>query len=609
MLRAAVILGLLTAALGAPAASAAVGDVERVSVASDGAQGDDDSTAPSISGDGNVVAFQSRAGNLVGGDANGGLDVFTRRRAARETDRVNGGGSPPVSAGSSAPAVSADGISIAFESFSPELGAGPVGDVFVRRGGGAIVRVTAPTGNGGNGGGFTPAISGDGGTVVFASSSPELVVGDENGLPDVFSFRAGSIQRLSRSFGGAEANGSSDQPAIARDGGIVAFRSEATNLVGGSDPGGTADIYVRTSAGSTERVSLAVRGGVPNGDSEDPSISANGKVVAFVSSASDLVPGDGNGFQDVFVHDRDTRVTTRVNVASDGTEANLGASGPSISADGRFVAFASRATNLDAGDTNNVGDIFVHDRQTGVTSRVSKRRGFPGGEGSGDDSVAPAISADGCFVAFETGSFGGFSSQDTNGAADVHVADLGCGGSGSGGGAGAGSGNPVDPIGPQPPATDPISVPRDRDPVASPVRGRVRVRSPGRRRFTALRGPREIIDGSEIDTRRGVLRLVVGSSTALVSKGRAVVRGTTLKLTGRTLIVRALEGRFRTRTQRSATSGQRSTWRTTDRRRATVVAVLRGTATVRDLAKRRSVRLDRGERYRVRSSQPRTAPQ
>ena len=124
-----------------------------------------------------------------------------------------------------------------------------------------------------------------------------------------------------------------------------------------------------------------------------------------------------------------------------------------------------------------------------------------------------------------------------------------------------------------------------------------------------LRSPRELLGGTEIDTRRGVLRLVVGSSTALVSKGRAIVRGTTLRLTGRTLVVRAVEGRFRTRSKRSATSGQRSTWRTTDRRRATIVTVLRGKAAVRDLAKRRTVRLDRGERYRVRSSQPRTAPQ
>ena len=158
MLRVAVTLGLLAAVLSAPVASAASGDVERVSVATSGAQGDGDSTAPSISHDGNVVAFQSRASTLVGGDGNGGLDVFTRRRAARQTDRISN--VPGVSAGSTRPAVSADGSSVAFESFAPELGAGVFGDIFLRRGGGAIARLTAPTGNGDNVSGFKPSISG-----------------------------------------------------------------------------------------------------------------------------------------------------------------------------------------------------------------------------------------------------------------------------------------------------------------------------------------------------------------------------------------------------------------------------------------------------------------
>ena len=148
MLSVAVTLGLLAAVLSAPVASAASGDVERVSVATSGAQGDGDSTAPSISHTGDIVAFQSRASTLVGGDGNGGLDVFTRRRAGQHTERVSS--VPGVSAGSTRPAVSADGSSVAFESFAPELGAGVFGDIFLRRGGGAIARLTAPTGNGDN---------------------------------------------------------------------------------------------------------------------------------------------------------------------------------------------------------------------------------------------------------------------------------------------------------------------------------------------------------------------------------------------------------------------------------------------------------------------------
>jgi Tol biopolymer transport system component len=607
MLRATVTLGLVAAALSAPVAAAATGDIERVSVATSGAQGDDDSTAPSISHDGNVVAFESLAGNLAGGDANGGLDVFTRRRAARRTERVSGG--PGVGAGSSAPAVSSDGGSVAFESFAPELGAGIFGDIFLRRGGGPIVRVTAPTGNGDDVSGFAPSISHDGSVVAFQSAGQELIAGDDNGLSDVFSYRGGSIRRLTEGTGSAESDGFSDQPALSSDGRFAAFRSEATNLTPGSDDVATSDVFVHALAGGTERISVALAGGQPNGDSEDPAISANGSVVAFRSSASNLVTGDGNGRDDIFVRDRNANLTERVSVADDGTESTAHSVQPSISADGRFVAFASTDTNLTGGDTNNVVDIFVHDRTTGATKRVSFRRGFPAG-GSGGDSFAPAISGDGCFVAFETESFGAFVPDDTNGAADVHVAELGSPGcAGAGGPAGP---DPVgDPVG-QPPAADPVGQPPEPDPVAgAPVRGTVRVRARGSRRFVRLRRAGAIPNGSEIDTRRGVLRLVVatrrGAATALVSRGRAIVDHTTLTLSGpracpsgRRLLVRAGDGSFRTRTRRTAATGRRSSWLTRDRCDGTVTKVVRGKVAVKDLVRRRTVQVRARDSYRAR---------
>jgi Tol biopolymer transport system component len=603
MLRAAVTLGLVAVALSAPVAAAATGDIERVSVATGGAQGDGDSTAPSISGDGDVVAFQSRASTLVGGDGNGGLDVFVRRRAAGHTERVSGG--PSVSAGATNPAGSAGGGAIAFESFAPELGGGVFGDIFVRRGGGPIVRVTAPTGNGDDVSGFAPSISADGMTVAFQSSSQELIADDDNGLSDVFSWRGSSVQRLSEGFGGGEANGFSDQPALSSDGRFVAFRSEATNLTSGSDEVATWDIFVRALSGGTERVSLGLGGAQPNGDSEDPAISGDGSVVAFRSSASNLVAGDGNGLDDIFIYDRNANLTRRVSVASDGAESSAHAVQPSISSDGRLVAFASADTNLTPGDTNNVIDVFVHDRRTGVTKRVSQRPGSP--FGAGDDSWAPALSGDGCFVAFQTEGGGSLITGDTNGAADVYVADLGC----SGGAPAAGGGPGTDPAG-APPASDPVAQPRGRDPIASPVRGIVRVRARGSRRFKRLRRATALPNGSEIDTRRGVLRL----AGALISGGRAIVDGTTLTLSGprrcpagRKLLVRAGDARFRTRTKRSAATGRRSAWLTRDRCDGTVTKVVRGKVAVRDLARRRTVRLGRGERYRVRSSQARIAPQ
>ncbi|MFH1906503.1 MAG: hypothetical protein ABIL11_03830 [Chloroflexota bacterium] len=124
-------------------------------------------------------------------------------------------------------------------------------------------------------------------------------------------------------------------------------------------------------AGDTTRVSVASDGMQGDDHSWDPSISADGRYVAFQSSASNLVSGDTNGQPDIFVHDRQSWQTTRVSVASDGTQGNNGSLLSSISADGRYVAFSSAASNLVSGDTNWSWDVFVHDRQSGQTTRVS----------------------------------------------------------------------------------------------------------------------------------------------------------------------------------------------------------------------------------------------
>ena len=139
-------------------------------------------------------------------------------------------------------------------------------------------------------------------------------------------------------------------------------------LMGTIDAQTTAMAPTEMTTGTTTRVSVASDGTQGNGETWDPSISADGHYVAFHSTANNLVSGDTNGNTDVFVHDRQTGQTSRVSVASDGTQGN-GASDqkPSISADGRYVAFTSYASNLISGDTNNTWDVFVHDRQTGQT--------------------------------------------------------------------------------------------------------------------------------------------------------------------------------------------------------------------------------------------------
>jgi hypothetical protein len=161
---------------------------------------------------------------------------------------------------------------------------------------------------------------------------------------------------------GNEGNGNSLRAAISADGRYVAFMSWASNLVPG-DTNGSADVFVHDlQTGATTRLSVDSDGNQGNGDSWNPAISADGRYVAFQSWASNLVPGDTNGSADVFVHDLQTGATTRLSVDSSGNEGNDESYDPAVSADGRYVAFESLASNLVPGDTNDEWDIFVHDR-------------------------------------------------------------------------------------------------------------------------------------------------------------------------------------------------------------------------------------------------------
>src|SRR5436309_3388656 len=177
-------------------------------------------------------------------------------------------------------------------------------------------------------------------------------------------------------------------------------------------------------AQTTERVSVASGGTEGNDASLGCAFSADGRFVAFDSTASDLVAADTNGVSDVFVHDRQAGTTERVSVASGGTQANHASSCPALSADGRFVAFQSDATNLVAGDTNGATDVFVHDRQTGATERVSVASGggTQGNGNSGGFFAFPALSADGRLVALQSAATN-LVPADTNGATDVFVHD------------------------------------------------------------------------------------------------------------------------------------------------------------------------------------------
>jgi len=249
-----------------------------------------------------------------------------------------------------------------------------------------------------------PSISDNGLHVAFASHASNLTPGDTDGVLDVFVHGrlTGLTELVSVSSTGVKGNdiSASDLRSLSADGRFIAFYSFATNLVSG-DTNGVEDVFLRDRQTSqTYRVSVSSGGNQANDRSFFGSVSADGQLVAFRSDADNLVPGDTNGAGDVFVHDRMTSQTTRVSVASNGSQSNSLSTNCLISSDGSAIAFMSYSTDLVPGDTNNISDIFVHDLLTGQTERVSVDSS--GGQANGNSSNDPSISADGRFISFRS---------------------------------------------------------------------------------------------------------------------------------------------------------------------------------------------------------------
>lgn len=247
----------------------------------------------------------------------------------------------------------------------------------------------------------------------------DLVPGDTNDEEDVFvrDLVAGRTTRVSVSSAGRQADKYSWTPSISGNGRYVAFASIATNLVAG-DTNGQGDVFVRDRrSGITKRVDVPEAGGQSNTFSFSPVISAGGTAVALLSTSTNLVAGDTNGQPDVFVRSLTSNRTSRVSVSSSGVQAEDQSHSPSISADGRYVAFETNASTLVPGDTNGMGDVFVRDRRSGSTGRVSVSTGGRQGDANSFD---PSISADGHEVAFES-SATDLVQADTNGASDIFL--------------------------------------------------------------------------------------------------------------------------------------------------------------------------------------------
>lgn len=351
------------------AQQATVPQTELVSVTSAERPVDQLSVAPSISGNGNRVAFQSSSDDLVAGDDNEASDVFVRYMSGGFTRRVSVGQGGADSDGSST----------------------------------------------------SPSISANGRYVTFASGAENLVGNDGNGDSDIFrrDLRTGQTIRVSVGLDGVPAGRIVSTSSVSHDGTRVAFQV----FVGGSG----FEVYVRDiPAGTTTKVSTALGGGAANGISVNPTISASGRWVAFISAASNLVANDGNGFADVFRRDLATSRTVLVSRDASGGGANEGVFGgpPSISRSGRYIAYFSDATDMVSGDTNGEPDVFLRDVRTRTNVRVNVNSAGQQVIGFGSFHIVRTdVSDDGRYVAFSSDS-SGLASNDTNGQPDVFIHDV-----------------------------------------------------------------------------------------------------------------------------------------------------------------------------------------
>jgi Tol biopolymer transport system component len=257
-----------------------------------------------------------------------------------------------------------------------------------------------------------PTVSGDGRYVAYWSNATNLVAGDDNGMYDAFLYdRQTKTTTLISKLGTTLGNSHSRRPVVSRDGGWVAFESAAKNLAGPCglfgvcpDNNNADDVFLyEVATGKVTLVSATPSGGPGNGASNRPSISANGRRIAFQSDATNLGVSDGNGTTDVYLRDLASAKTSLVSAGPSGIPGDKASTSPSISANGRFVSFDTKALNFAAGDTGGDIDIYVKDLDTGGVDQASVRTG--GGQASGTNGSSKVgadstISGDGRFVAF-----------------------------------------------------------------------------------------------------------------------------------------------------------------------------------------------------------------
>lgn len=399
---------------------------QRVSLRSNGNQGNDNSNTPDISADGRYIAFASDASNLVSGDNNDARDIFVHDRQTGTTKRVSvDSDGDEANFDSDSPSISDDGRYVAFHTFATNLRNGDtngVPDIYVHdRQSGKTKLVNIVLNGQTNDVSYNPQISGDGKYITFWSFATNLVGDDTNNVADVFRFdRVGETMfRVSLDSNGVQSNGHSRYPTISENGRYIAFESDANNLDLG-DTGFYRDIFWHDmNTGETRRVSLHSNGSEASGDSFESAISANGRYVVFTSLANNLTSNDDNVRRDVFIRNTENDNTERITDVMGNIDTwEL----PSVSSTGRYVAFRGRpAPEPPNQDCQGVlCEIFVYDRQSHSTVRASVSSS---GSAANDDSFMVAMAADGRYLAFSS-TASNLVANDTNNDRDIFVREF-----------------------------------------------------------------------------------------------------------------------------------------------------------------------------------------
>jgi len=402
--------------------------ITRINVTSKGNEANTHSFAPSISGDGRYVAFQSDATNLVTYDSNRFTDVFLHDRYTNQIKLISRNlAGKSANFKSTFPVISQEGHYVVFQSDASDLVADDINqmrDIFIYHISSEKIELVSVNSEGiqGNAPSSFPVVSSNGRYVAFESDATNLVADDTKNYVDVFVHdrETRETTRVSLSSTGKQLNSSSYGASISGDGRYVVYASDSRSVVSG-DTNKVTDVFFHDrETGNNQRLSLNNEGIEGNAASHEPRISLDGQYVVFISRASNLVPNDTNGNEDIFLRNLTTQTTTRISVNNQGQEGDNDSFAPHISGNNHYIVFNSKANNLVNDDDNNTVDVFIYDRDTQQISSVTP---FSQTFSNSDASVyPPVISDDGRFVAYESRALN-LTAIDLNESSDIFVYD------------------------------------------------------------------------------------------------------------------------------------------------------------------------------------------